>query len=382
MRQSILEYALRHHPKPNGLCAKMSSMPRIIYRSVLKDLLLTFFVTLAFLNSILMMEKILRLSRLLSGVGATVADMVRVIIYLQPQILMLTIPMSLLLSVLIVYGRMHIDGEIIILKTAGMDYTRISFPVMIFGFLCFLASITVSFFLGPSSSIRLREEITRIIAVRSTLAIEEGTFNTSFKDLVILVKGKKSPDTLEDIFIYDTRAKEEPRVLIAKEGKITMQNDFAIGLYLRNGYMNISKGGNTTELFFSAYKMALYLDGHSAAPKKIEYTPAQLFDSARKADTERERTSFYLEFHRRLSLPFVCLILVFLAPPLSSMSGKSGRLGGLAIGLLVFTLYYMTLIYGENLATASRISHYVGAWTATLLLGIFAFFMFRAESSR
>ena len=382
MRQSLPEYPLQRLPKPTGLYARMSSMPKIIYRAVLKDLLSTFVITLAFLNSILMMEKILRLSRLLSGVGATAADMVRVILYLQPQILMLTIPMSLLLSVLVVYGRMHIDSEIIILKTAGMDYTRISFPVMIFGFLCFLTSITVSFFLGPSSSVRLREEITRIIAVRSTLAIEEGTFNTSFKDLVILVKGKKSADTLEDIFIYDTRVKEEPRVLMAKEGKITMQNDLTIGLYLQNGYMNISKGGNTTELFFKAYKMALSLDGQSVAPKKIEYTPAQLLDGARKADTERARTSFYLEFQRRLSLPFVCLILVFLAPPLSSMSGKSGRLGGLAIGLLVFTLYYMALIYGENLATASRIPHYVGAWTATLLLGIFAFFMFRAEGSR
>ncbi len=360
----------------------MSPMLKILYRSVLKDLFLTFFVTLAFLNSILMMEKILRLSRLLSGVGATVADMARVILYLQPQILMLTIPMSLLLSVLLVYGRMHLDSEIIILKTAGMDYVRISLPVMIFGLFCFLVSITVTFFLGPSSSIRLREEITRIIALRSTLAIEEGTFNTSFKDLVILVKGKKSADTLEDIFIYDTRAKEEPRVLMAKEGKIFMQNDFTIGLYLQNGYMNISKGSNITELFFSVYKMALNLDAQSAAPKKIEFTPAQLFDQAKKADTKAARTSFYLEFHRRLSLPFVCLILVFLAPPLSSMSGRSGRLGGLAIGLLVFTLYYMALIYGENLATASRIPHYIGAWTATLLLGGFAFFMFRAESSR
>lgn len=382
MRQSFLADPHRSNPKATGLCAKMSSMPRTIYRYVLKDLLLTFFVTLAFLNSILMMEKILRLSRLLSGVGATATDMVRVIIYLQPQILILTIPMSLLLSVLIVYGKMHIDSEIIILKAAGMDYARISFPVMIFGAFCFLASISVSFFLGPTSSVRLREEITRIIAVRSTLAIEEGTFNTSFKDLVILVKGKKSPDILEDIFIYDTRDKEGPRVLIAKEGRITMQNDFTIGLYLQDGYMNISKGNNSTELFFRAYKMALYLDGQSSAPKKMEFTPVQLFEEARKADTERARTSFYLEFHRRLSLPFVCLILVFLAPPLSSMSGKSGRLGGLAMGLLVFTLYYMILIYGENLATASRIPHYVGAWAATLLLGIFAFFMFRAESSR
>ncbi len=374
--------SLSDGPKPAGLCAKMTSMSKIIYRSVIKDLFLTFFLTVAFLNCILMMEKILRLSRLLSGVGATVADMFRVIIYLQPQILMLTIPMSLLLSVLLVYGRMHVNSEIIILKTAGLDFIKISFPVMAFGVVCFFTSVTVSFFIGPASSVRLREEITRIIAVRSTFAIEEGTFNTSFKDLVILVKGKRSPDTLNGIFIYDTRSKEGPRVLTAKEGKIFLQSDSTIGLYLRDGYMNISKGSNTTELFFGAYKMALSLDTQSSAPKKIEFTPSQLLRAARNSDTERQRTSFYLEFYRRLSLPLVCLILVFLGPPLSSMSGKSGRLGGLAIGLLVFTLYYMILIYGENLATASRIPDYVGAWAATLMLGSFAFFMFRMESSR
>jgi lipopolysaccharide export system permease protein len=360
----------------------MSSVPKIIYKSIIRELLLTFIVTLAFLNSILMMEKILRLSRLLSGVGATMSDMARVIILLQPQLLMLTIPMSLLLSVLLVYGRMHLDSEIIILKAAGMDYLRISFPVIIVGFLCFIASVAVSFFIGPASSVRLREELTRVISVRSTLAIEEGTFNKAFKDIVILVKGKKSSDTLEDIFIYDTRSKDEPRVLIAREGKISIQNDFTVGLNLQNGYMNISTGNNSTELFFRTYRMALYLDAQSVAPKKIELTPAQLFRMANEAGDDKARTSFYLEFQRRLSLPVVCLILVFVAPPLSSMSGKSGKLGGLAIGLLVFTLYYMLLIYGENLATASRIPHYIGSWAATFTLGVFAFVMFRIEKSR
>ncbi|MDA8433990.1 MAG: LptF/LptG family permease, partial [Nitrospiraceae bacterium] len=89
-----------------------------------------------------------------------------------------------------------------------------------------------------------------------------------------------------------------------------------------------------------------------------------------------------LEFERRLSLPSVCLILVFLGPPLSSLSGKSGRLGGLAIGLLVFSLYYVILIYGENLVLAGKIPHYIGAWAASVILGGIAFMSFRRENSR
>jgi lipopolysaccharide export system permease protein len=146
--------------------------------------------------------------------------------------------------------------------------------------------------------------------------------------------------------------------------------------------MNISKGENITELYFDSYKMALSLDTRSSTPKKMELTPWQLLENARNAGSGNSRTSFYLEFDRRLSLPGVCLILVFLGPPLSSLSGKSGRLGGLAIGLLVFSLYYILLIYGESIVKSSRVPHYVGAWAATFILGTIAFLAFRRESSR
>ncbi len=357
-------------------------MLKIIHRSVFRELFFTFLLTIAFLNSVLMMEKLLRLSKLVAGVGATALDLTRIILFLQPQLLILTIPMSLLLATLLVYGRMHIDSEIIVLRASGMDFFGISRPVMLLGVLCFAAGIAVSFYLGPASGIKLRRQITKTISSRAPLAIEEGTFNTSFKNIVIIVKGKKSLDTLEDIFIYDSRAKDQPKVLMAKEGKVFMQGGFDIGLDLKDGYINITKGDSTTELFFDRYRMLLSLDSESPAPNRIEFTPLQLLHKAGAAGTEREKTVFLLEFNRRLSLPAVCLILIFLGPPLSVLSGKSGKLGGLAIGLLVFAGYYMLLLYGESLATAGRVPYYVGAWAPAFLLGVFASFLFAKEKAK
>jgi lipopolysaccharide export system permease protein len=357
-------------------------MFKIIHRSVFMELLFTFLLTIAFLNSVLMMEKLLRLSKLLAGVGATVLDMARIILFLQPQFLILTIPMSFLLTTLLVYGRMHIDSEIIILRASGMDFFGISRPVLLLGILCFAAGIAMSFSLGPASGVKLRQQIARTISSRAPLAIEEGTFNTSFKDIVILVKGKTSQDTLEDIFIYDSRAEDEPKVLIAKEGKIFTQGGFNIGLDLKNGYINITKGTNITELFFDRYRMLLSLDSESPTPKKIELTPFQLLDKARAAATKKQRTSFLIEFQRRLSLPAVCLILIFLGPSLSVLSGKSGKLGGLAIGLGVFAAYYMLLLYGESLAMVGRIPHYVGSWAPAFVLGVLASILFAREQAR
>jgi len=356
-------------------------MLKIIYRTILKELLLSFLLTIAFLNSILMMEKLLKLSKLLTGVGASLFDITRVIILLQPQLMLLTIPMSLLLSTLLVYGRMNMDNEIIVMKASGMNFRRISLPVMILGLICFLASISVSFYFGPKSSVKLREAIAQIITLRSTVSVEEGTFNTSFKDIVILVKEKKSNDTLGDIFIYDSRKENEPKILMAKEGKFFIKDGINIGLYLQNGYINITKPAATTEMFFEKYNMTMAIEAESPSPRKSESTPMQLLRNAKQPDPHKKKASLYLEFHRRLSLPAVCLILIFMGTPLALIAGKSGRLGGLAIGLLVFTAYYMLLIYGENLVVAGKIPHYVGAWSPCVLLGIASFVLFKRAGS-
>jgi lipopolysaccharide export system permease protein len=67
--------------------------------------------------------------------------------------------------------------------------------------------------------------------------------------------------------------------------------------------------------------------------------------------------------------------------PLALIAGKSGRLGGLAIGLLVFTAYYMLLIYGENLVMAGKIPHFIGAWSPCMLLGIASYVLFKREGA-
>jgi len=353
---------------------------KIIHRSILKELTFTFILTLAFLNLILMMEKLLKLSRFLSGVGASMIDMAKLIFYLQPQLLLLTIPMALLLSVLLTYRRLNLVNELVILRVSGMGFNGISKPVFILGTLCFFLNIAVSLYIGPKSSIWLKNEIKSVITARLPMAIEEGTFNTLFKDIVIMIREKPSQDTFRDIFIYDGRDKNKPKVLMAKDGKIYMSEGLNTNLYLREGYIHIAKGDSTTELFFERYNMILRLESDIPSRKNTELTPFELIKEMREGSNHA--SSLQLELHRRLSLPLLCIIIIFLGPPLSLMGGKSGRLGGLSLGLGVFTIYYVLLIYGENLVKAGKISHYVGAWTPTIIIGLLGLYLFRRASNK
>ena len=354
---------------------------KIIHRSIFKELILTFLLSLTALNFIIMMEKLIKLSRLLSGVGSSFIDMARIILLLQPQLFLLTIPMALLLSTLLVYGRLNMDNELIILRISGMKFRGISAPVVIFGLLCFGLNMAVGFFIGPKSSSELRYEVTDIIRERTPAAMEEGSFNTSFKDIVIYIMHKTEDNTIRGIFMYDNRNKNEPRILTAKECRISAREGYALNLSLKDGLIHMAKGDNTTEVFFKNYNLVLQIETDAPSKKYSEMTPWELIDRIDKSES-RHAKFFYLELHRRFSLPFMCIIIIFLGPPLALIAGKAGRLGGLTIGLATFTAYYILLLYGENLVRAGNLPHYIGAWAATVILCIVAFWAFRRENLR
>jgi len=351
----------------------------LIHRSILKELALSLLLSILFLNFTLMMEKLLRLSRVLSGVGTSVADIAKIILYLQPQILILTIPMAMLLSVLLTYGRMNTDNEMIVLRGSGMSFRGISTPVVYLGIACFVLSLAMSFYLSPKGSALLRGKVSEMLTTRAPMTIEEGIFNTAFKDIVILVKEKPAPDKLSGIFIVDERKKEEHKVIVAKEGRIIPEQE-SLAFSLSSGHIYITKKDIFTDIAFGKYHFKLNPPVGSAEKKNSELTPMELLAASKKSP--EKRVQFLLEFYRRLSMPAICLIIIFLGPSLSLMAGKSGRLGGLTVGLSVFAVYYTLLLYGENLARSGQLPHLAGAWMAFAVLGLFSLFVFERVNKK
>ncbi|MGD0282141.1 MAG: LptF/LptG family permease [Dissulfurispiraceae bacterium] len=345
----------------------------LIHRSILKELASSFFLSILFLNFTLMMEKLLRLSRLLAGVGASASDMAKIVFYLQPQILILTIPMAMLLSVLFAYGRMGQDNEITILKTSGMPFRAIALPAVYLGLSCFIVCISMSFYLSPKGSTYLRKGLTDILTKRAPMTIEEGIFNTAFKDIMILVRAKPAPTSLSGIFIIDERKKDEQKIIVAQDGEIVPDND-TLSFSLSSGRIYITNKTVITEIQFGKYHFRLTPSIDPGERKNSEMTPAELLDESRMIPDRK--IPYLLEFYRRLSMPAMCLIIIFLGPSLSLMSGKSGKLGGLTVGLSVFAVYYTLLIYGENLARTGKLPVVLGAWLSFTILSAFAIVVF------
>ena len=337
-------------------------------------------ISLPLLNFILMMEKVLKLSRLMSSVGAGAGELFKVILYMQPELMLLTLPMSFLLSVLYVYGRMNADSELIVLRASGMSFRQAAVPAFIVGIICMLAGFFVSFHLGPTGRKDVRLSIGQTLRARAPYAIEPGIFNTLISDTVIYVMNREG-DRLSGIFIYDRRNPQRPLVIYARKGAIRSAEEGGSALLftLENGLIHIVKGTRLTEIFFGSYRLVLPLSIEQPGVQLEETTPEGLLKLA-AAQTGEPRTAAILEFYRRFTFPLFSLAIMFLAPALSLYAGKKARLGGLAMGTMVFSIYYILLINFEKMSEAGKLPAFWGGWTAFfIILGVSVFVFWKVD---
>lgn len=350
----------------------------LIHRTITKELIISFVVPLFGLNIILMMEKILKLSRILTGIGATVLDFFKIIILIQPALLLFTIPLAFFVSVLVTYGRMNMDNEIVALRSSGMTFGVLYRPVFLLSVVLLLISLAVSIYIMPRSHSRLRETMNSLLKQRIVMAIEPGVFYDSFKGFMILARGKKPDGEYRGIFLYDESDKKENKMIYARSGKIITDDEMKTYFRLVDGLAHIVKGTTSTVIKFREYTLNLSVEDELMGRKKNDMTIRELYENAHNK-SNRKRMDYYIELHRRFSFPLLLLVFAILAPPLSLISGRSGRVSGLFMGLSVFTLYYMVLLYFENLVRTNRLNH-LFCWMPLLILLMVSVVMYKRKN--
>jgi len=80
--------------------------------------------------------------------------------------------------------------------------------------------------------------------------------------------------------------------------------------------------------------------------------------------------NYWVEVHKKYSIPFACIVFVLIGVPLGTMTRKGGLGVAAAISLIFFLIYWAFLIGGEKLSDRGLLSPFWGMWSANILLGI------------
>ncbi|HDS05718.1 MAG TPA: LptF/LptG family permease, partial [Deltaproteobacteria bacterium] len=127
-------------------------MRKIIFRYIFKEIAIAFFMILFVLTFVLLMGKILQVMDLMVNKGVSFFSIAKIIIFLLPSFLTLTIPVALLIAILITVGKFSADNEITALKASGVSLLQIFYPVAVASLIAFVFTMFTSQVLMPKSN--------------------------------------------------------------------------------------------------------------------------------------------------------------------------------------------------------------------------------------
>ena len=114
------------------------------------------------------------------------------------------------------------------------------------------------------------------------------------------------------------------------------------------------------------------------AEDKVRATKNALMPILRRIDANEKRMdSYWVEIHKKYSIPFACIVFVLIGVPLGTMTRRGGFGVAAGISLGFFLVYWAFLIGGEKLSDRGMLSPFWGTWTANIVLGIIGIILVR-----
>src|SRR5919199_613104 len=176
---------------------------KLIDRSVSRELVVNVLFAIFVLSLVLIVGNIFRkLLPLLVNHDVPVEYLISFIAYVLPFSLIFTIPWGLLTAILLVFGRLSADNELIALRSNGVSITRICVPLAFVALVCTGICLWLNVQVAPAAQEKLRSTIFDL-ATRNPMALfGSDQVIDQFPGRKIYV-GKKEGNKLENITVFE-----------------------------------------------------------------------------------------------------------------------------------------------------------------------------------
>jgi len=190
-------------------------------------------------------------------------------------------------------------------------------------------------------------------------------------------------DNLEGVFISDERSAKEHYAIVAKRGRlIADQQSMNVTLAMEDGTILTQPRTEQSYSLMGFDNARLNLDISSALLKNKTpgKGPEDLESDELIAEIKRLRLEgkpsyrYETELHKRLSIPYACILLGLIGAPLGIRRSRSGKSAGIAIALLVFLVYFIILSGATNLAETGTFPADQAYWIPNILMTVIALF--------
>jgi LPS export ABC transporter permease LptG/LPS export ABC transporter permease LptF len=371
-------------------------------RYIYKELTPPFLLGLLITTFVFLMNEILLLSDVFITKGVSFSTAAKVLFYLIPAIIAFTLPMAILMGILAGLSRLSSNSEIMAFKTLGISYKRLLRPVFVFSFGGWLLTSFLTLYLAPHTNYKWVQMFTHSVLAKVKLEINPREFNEDIPHAVLFIQDISLKKDWENVFAYFSDPEEEPRVILAKKGRLNFypEEKRAI-LVLYDGVVHTHSRSQSEKYGVTSFKQLeeeinvnSFFSSLSYKKRVREKDIKELIDDQKVIKAElasmnedvegpyarwqkrKNYISHWVEIHKKFAFPFACFVFALLGLPLGASTRKGGRTSGFTISLGIILIYYVLITAGEKFAMDGKISPFLGIWGANVLLLLVGIYLF------
>lgn len=285
--------------------------------------------------------------------------------YRMPGFLEMVLPLGLFLGVLLSYGRMYLENEMVVLQACGVSQNRLVALSMIPA-LCMSAVIAFfAFYLAPWGAQQAYDVVLEqerrsgleVLSPRRFHSSNEGRTVTYAED----IDSKQA--TMKNLFIvnYDRKARQGAyrKVVLIRAEKGEYHIDAAGNRFLvmKNGERFEVDPGNPDYSRFHYDEYSLKLKDRLITARALKHDDR----STRDLLAEGSRAA-QVEIQWRFSLALLVPIVVLMAVPLSKVNPRQGRYLKMLPAILLYLGYLSLLMAAKGAVEKGRIPVEIGIW--------------------
>jgi len=348
--------------------------------------------------------------------GTISAEAVFSLLALQiPAVAGFLLPLSFFLAILITFGRLYSDNELVVIHGLGIGQKDLAKMLMPTALVFALIAGSLSTILTPwaisQSKVLMAEQ-----AAQAKLGIfSAGRFReNSNKDGIVFVESKTDDGTISGVFsvsrtlLDDGEATSQLKIQTAKQGRQWENEETGVNyLVLEQGQVlareqsidgegrpvgfdnsqnqnadllvqnesralkdnRVQKGGWQITEFASFYNRIVQDDSIQVKSNIKSTSTIELLNNL----GNEQWAALHWRLAAPLSIPLICLLAV----PLSRTQPRQGKFARLLPSILIYLIYVLLMMYSRKLIEAGRIPSPLGFWWIHAGLLMFIYWLYR-----
>ena len=362
---------------------------KLIDRYIGKQLVVTGLFAIAVLSLILVLGNVFKqIFEMLINHDVPIEYIIGFIAYVFPFSLTFTIPWGFLTAVLLVFGKLSAENELLSLRSSGLSIYRMSASLFVLAGICVGICLWMNISVAPRAQLEMRNQVA-LIATHNPLALfGNDQVIEEFPGKKIYIEKKRGSE-LFNILVYELNEKNEPvNVIHAKRGQldIDVPNQQVLmhiwdGRYERRDPNNpsdltrIQQGITIKETDYSISLQQLFQRNKSKRGIPM-MTIEELIKKEGIPQTPAQISAANTELNKRFSFSIAALAFALIGVPFAVTAQRRETSIGFLFSFVIAFTYFFFIIIADTMRKNPHAHPELLIWVPNLIfipLGAFLF---------